>query len=97
MGVAKTIVMKVTNRMKKRGFEFNRFYGYEEASAFLKSPEGKWVYISADDSRGNNLLIRSAENDKDYRGGQNHFVQVDSTRNEFNKAMALIKRLSERG
>lgn len=47
-------------------------------SAFIKSAENKYVYVSISDVRFftnewyNNILIRTAKNEQDYHGGFNH-------------------------
>lgn len=52
-------------------------------SAFIKSAENKCVYISISDVRYfnnewyNNILIRTAKNETDYRGGFNYHTSLD--------------------
>lgn len=52
-------------------------------SAFVKSYEKKCVYISISDVRYfpddwyNRILIRTAKNESDYRGGFNHYTTLD--------------------
>ena len=52
-------------------------------SAFIKSAENKCVYVSISDVRYfsdewyNHILIRTAENEQDYRGGFNNFTTLD--------------------
>ena len=52
-------------------------------SAFIKSAENKCVYISISDVRYfnnewyNNILIRTAKNETDYRGGFNYRTSLD--------------------
>ena len=52
-------------------------------SAFIKSAENKCVYISISDVRYfpnewySNLLIRTAKNEIDYRGGFNHYTTFE--------------------
>ena len=51
-------------------------------SAFIKSAENKCVYISISDVRYfsnewyNHILIRTAENETDYRGGFNNYTTI---------------------
>ena len=51
-------------------------------SAFIKSAENKCVYISISDVRYfsnewyNRILIRTAENETDYRGGFNNYTSL---------------------
>ena len=51
-------------------------------SAFIKSAENKCVYISISDVRYfsnewyNHILIRTAENETDYRGGFNNYTTL---------------------
>ena len=52
-------------------------------SAFIKSAENKCVYVSISDVRYfsnewyNHILIRTAENETDYRGGFNNYTTLD--------------------
>ena len=52
-------------------------------SAFIKSAENKCVYISISDVRYfsnewyNHILIRTAKNEQDYRGGFNHYTTLE--------------------
>ena len=95
MGIAKSIIIKVTNRLKKIGYEIKRSHGYQHSTAFVKAPNGAWVYISADDDF-ERLLVRTAEHERDFTGGTNNFVPVDLHGNNFSKALTLIDRLSNR-
>ncbi len=53
-------------------------------SAFIKSAENKCVYISISDVRYfsnewyNHILIRTAKNEQDYRGGFNNYTTLDN-------------------
>ena len=91
MGMAKSIITKLTNRLKKIGIEYKRSHGYKHSTAFV-SKNGKYVYISADDDRYE-VLVRTAKNDKDYTGGSNNFVKVDPYGNNFSEAIVLIEKL----
>ncbi len=52
-------------------------------SAFIMSAKNKCVYISISDVRYfqndwyNHILVRTAKNEQDYRGGFNHFTTLD--------------------
>ena len=52
-------------------------------SAFIKSAQNKCVYISISDVRYfnnewyNHILIRSAKDEQDYRGGFNHYTTLE--------------------
>ena len=52
-------------------------------SAFIKSAENKCVYVSISDVRYfsnewyNHILIRTAKNEQDYRGGFNNYTTLD--------------------
>ena len=52
-------------------------------SAFIKSAENKCVYISISDVRYfsnewySNILIRTAKDEQDYRGGFNHYTTLE--------------------
>ena len=53
-------------------------------SAFIKSAENKCVYVSISDVRYfsdewyNHILIRTAKNEQDYRGGFNNYTTLDN-------------------
>jgi len=57
--------------------------GHFEFSCFFKK-DGKYIYISSSDVRHfknewyNKLLIRTAEDDKDYTGGSNNFSTLEN-------------------
>ncbi len=63
-------------------------------SAFIKSAENKCVYVSISDVRFftnewyNNILIRKAKNEQDYRGGFNHRTTLKELEM---KAMELLE------
>ena len=52
-------------------------------SAFIKSAENKCIYVSISDVRYfsdewyNHILIRTAKNETDYRGGFNNYTTLD--------------------
>ena len=52
-------------------------------SAFIKSAEGRYVYLSISDVRYfadewfNHILVRTAKNEVDYRGGFNNYTALD--------------------
>ena len=52
-------------------------------SAFIQSSQNKFVYISISDVRYfsnewySNILIRTAKNEVDYRGGFNHYTSLE--------------------
>ena len=83
----KTFERKYRNYIKKVASEndgelvkFNP--SHYEFSCFVRR-NGKYVYISISDVRYwhnqwyNNILIRTAQNDKDYRGGSNNYCSLD--------------------
>lgn len=63
-------------------------------SAFIKSAENKCVYVSISDVRFltnewySNILIRTAKNEQDYRGGFNHRTTLKELEM---KAMELLE------
>lgn len=52
-------------------------------SAFIKSAEGRYVYLSISDVRYfadewfNNILVRTAKSEVDYRGGFNNYTNLE--------------------
>lgn len=72
----------------KGDFEFNIHRGHFYFSGFAKNKiTNKWAYFSASDVRHfkdgwfNNLLVRTAQNDKDYTGGNNNYSQLAIIKN----------------
>ena len=107
MGVAKSIITKLTNRLKKEGFNYERTHGYKHSFAYVWKEEDNVVYISVDDNSfnyfsqwdnesGHKVLIRTAKDIKDFTGGTNNFTYVDPDRNNFKKAIALVKKLTRK-
>ena len=72
------------------GFELVNFSrGHFEVSAFLKNTAtGKLVYISSSDVRFfrdewyKDVLIRTAEHEKDYLGGRNEYTTLNTLRDK---------------
>jgi hypothetical protein len=70
---------------KTKGYEVVAYSrGHFYFSVFLKNTtNGKFVYLSCSDVRyfinewHNNLLIRTAQHEKDYTGGRNNFTTFD--------------------
>jgi len=77
MATAKSNITKLTNRLKKIGFEIERSHGYKHSTAFVNK-NGFYIYISSNDNR-NDFLIRTASDNKDFSGGTNSFVEVTSS------------------
>ena len=56
--------------------------GHYWLSAFIRNTAGKHLYLSISDVRYwknewyNNILIRTAEHSKDYRGGRNNYTRL---------------------
>ena len=72
----------------EKDFEVNVGRGHFYFSGFAKNRStNKWVYFSASDIRYfpdewyNNLLVRTAKNDKDYTGGNNHSTKITNIKN----------------
>ena len=62
-----------------------------EANGFIKDQNGKFVYYSTNDYRYNilgrwdqRILIRTAESEKDYRGGANHYADHEELEDQVN-------------
>ena len=62
-------------------------------SAFIKSSENKCVYLSISDVRYfsnewyNHILVRTAKNDVDYRGGFNNYTTLEKLDNTVAKLL----------
>ncbi|MFO7969746.1 MAG: hypothetical protein R6U15_06555 [Candidatus Izemoplasmatales bacterium] len=79
-------IRKAINEVKKMfpeaNLKANRVNG-EEVSFNGFIPIGRcFLYISSTDKRfdpnyRNNILIRTAENERDFTGGQNYFIDLD--------------------
>ena len=63
-------------------YEIDVRNGYYELYATVKSADGKFVYISISDIRywqdewATSILIRTMKDEKDYRGGPNHYTNI---------------------
>jgi hypothetical protein len=88
MGLAKSNITKLTNRLKKEGYEIKRSHGYKYSTAFVNK-HGFYVYISANDDK-NRFLIRTVKDEKDFSGGTNSFAEVSSSYKE------AIKKVNEK-
>lgn len=81
-------VRRYKKELKKRmeGFELVSWTKMHfNVSAFFKK-DGKFVYVSCSDVRFfpdewyNNILIRTAQHNKDYTGGMNHYASLPDLR-----------------
>lgn len=78
-----------------RGYKLvNWIKGHFEFSAFFER-SGKYVYISCSDVRFfpnqwyDELLIRSAKNEKDYTGGMNYHISIEKLKETADKILGL--------
>lgn len=59
-----------------------------EAHGFVKTPEGKCVFYNTNDYRwrpwDRNILIRTAKDEKDYKGGGNHYANLEELQDQIN-------------
>ena len=89
---------KYRNFLKKvcteNGFELVSFNkNHYEFSAFIKGND-KYVYLSISDVRYfsnewyTNILIRTAEHERDFRGGSNRFTTLDKLENAIKNMLA---------
>ena len=62
--------------LKEHGINLHKFYGNHFEWCAVLEKGGKFVYVGMSDVRFwlwyDNILIRTMEHDKDWRGGQNH-------------------------
>ena len=84
---AKDMKSTIREICKERGVELVKWsVGHYDVSGFIKKNE-KFVYFSYSEPRHfaidlnasscmNGILIRTAEHEKDYRGGFNHFCNI---------------------
>lgn len=79
----------------ENGWEFVRaLKNHYEFSAFFKA-NGQYVYFSIDDVRYwnnewyNNILIRTAKDDKDYTGGYNNYTSLPSLTDNVNRLVGV--------
>ena len=70
-----------------------------EANGFIKDQNGKFVFYSTNDYRWNTfgrwdqrILIRTAESEKDYRGGANHTADLEELEEQVNWLFKLQNR-----
>ena len=65
-------------------------------SAFIKSSENKCVYLSISDVRYfsnewyNHILVRTAKNEVDYRGGFNNYTKLEKLDNTVAKLLKYL-------
>jgi len=93
MGVAKSAITKLTNRLKKEGYEIKRSHGYRHSTAFVNK-NGYYVYISVNDD-DRRFLVRTANHDKDFTGGNNTFVSFSGSsdfREEIDHVNCILNR-----
>ncbi len=80
---ARNIRSEINAQIKDGGYVLKVFIrGYYEISGFIRGDDERYVYFRIGDVRYdkkwyNNVLVREAENVKDYTGGQNMFVKLD--------------------
>ncbi len=70
-----------------------------EANGFIKSPDNKYIYYSTNDYRwttfgrwDQGILIRTAENEKDYTGGANHRADLENLEEQVNWLFEIQRR-----
>lgn len=73
----------IKSMIKNEGWELSfPTLNYCEVSFFIRN-QNKYVYVSTSDFRWgneewrNNILIRTAKNDKDYHGGSNYYTSLE--------------------
>ena len=71
------------NKILPNGFSIYQWIkGHYYISAVLKTPTDRFIYISISDVRYSpnewftNILYRTMENDRDFRGGMNHYTSL---------------------
>jgi len=91
---AKDFKKYLSQQVKEVDFEIvNWSRGHFEVSGFLKHKTGQFIYFSTSDVRYfadswyNNVLIRTAEHEKDYTGGSNNSCNFNAIAI---KAIALL-------
>jgi hypothetical protein len=71
---------KITTLMGE-GYEIQHNNGYEYQFGFILNKQtGKYAYYNSRDNRDNQktILVRTAKDTKDFTGGQNNFVGLES-------------------
>jgi len=82
----KSWATKHSNQIKKIFSTFSNDWKFEKVSKghfhysfFAYSENYGWVYVFTSDVRGKlEVIIRTAENNKDYSGGRNNFIDFSS-------------------
>ncbi len=76
------------NKIKKlfKGNDCFLKVNFHYLSGFIKI-EDKWIYVSSNDERFNpkyeeNLLFRTAKDNKDFTGGRNNFFNINIVKKE---------------
>lgn len=83
------------NKIKKLFSNDNVFLkiNYHYLSGFILLDNGQYIYVSSNDERinpkwENNMLFRTAKDNKDYSGGMNYFFDINEISRE-----DILKRL----
>ena len=94
---------EIESQLKGSGYKIEGYSkGYFEVSGFVYNPQnGRFAYFNVGDVRDtgiwqNQVLIREARSDKDYSGGLNHFVSLNSIGKELQKILERSKSEFER-
>lgn len=82
---ARNLKTEISAQLCGTGYSITKFTkGYFYISGFIHNDKnGKYVYFSIDDVRYSkswhkDILIRDARNEKDYRGGNNHYANLEN-------------------
>jgi len=86
-------------QIKPYGYELikEKSSGYCESSGFITDNKGHYVYFNSGDYRYpgmcndiyHSVLVRTAENEKDYRGGSNNFIELKDIAKEVDRLMKV--------
>ncbi|MCR4719344.1 MAG: hypothetical protein K5768_06920 [Firmicutes bacterium] len=94
---------EIKRQIQDFGYEIKKYStGYFFISGFVYNPQnGRFAYFNVGDVRDtgiwhNRILVREARSDKDYSGGINHFVNLDSIGKELQKILERSKSEFER-
>lgn len=87
----KKILKDIANNIQAQLIDFNGgHYGF---SAFMEK-DGKFAYISISDVRSfknewkDDILVRTAENDRDFSGGRNTFTNLHKLESRLDKILS---------
>jgi len=87
----------ISNKVKGKYTVVNHHKGYCECSGFLTDGKGHYVYYHSGDYRYTykwyeNILIRTAKDTTDYKGGSNNYTNFDDFVKDVDRLFRFLNR-----